>query len=326
MSKYELGDEIRKFTWAEGGEKKSVDLRQIRALRDFADVKAGAQGGWVEGDDSLSQQGDCWIYDENSVVFGGARVSGNARLTQPCDIRDGAKISDNAWIDHAQISDHAHVSGNAMVQRSQVRGECHIFGEARVMNGSLVLAAKGLTPDREQQLHIYGHATVNASRVVHQAQIYGHALLSYAFVEHRAEIYENAMLEGNEENDVWVCDCAQVYGNARIVAGKGEEDVPTLRYSAQVYGHAVVEGNCVLKHHVEVFDHARLSGGPLMLDDGARIFGNAQIKGNVLIEDGVQVFDNAVVEAYNGDPLHLRGRRTLNGDQHITRTPMLGAL
>lgn len=48
MSKYELGDDVRKFTWSEGGEKKSVALRQIRALRDFADVKAGAAGGWVE--------------------------------------------------------------------------------------------------------------------------------------------------------------------------------------------------------------------------------------------------------------------------------------
>lgn len=326
MSKYELGDEVRKYTWAENSEKQSVELRQIRALRDFADVKAGALGGWVEDESHLSQQGDCWIYDQNSVVFGGAKVSGNARISQPCEITGGAKISDNAWIDRAQISDHAHVSGNAMVQSSQVRGECHIFGEARVMNGSLVLAAKGLTPDHDQQLHIYGHATVSASRIVHQAQIYGHALLNYAFVEHRAEIFGNAMLEGNEENDVWVCDCARVYGDARIVAGRGEEDVPTLRYSAQVYGHALVEGNCVLKHHVEVFDHAVLCGGPLMMDDGARIFGNARVQGNVLIEDGVQVCDNATVEAFNGNPLHLRGQKTINGDQHITRTPVLGAL
>lgn len=326
MNKYELTGQPRKFSVSGAGEKAQVELRQIRALRDFADVKAGALGGWVDDESCLSQQGDCWIYDENSVVFNGAKVGGNARVSQPCDIRDGAKISDNAWIDGAQIGDRAHVSGNAMVQRSEVRGECHIFGEARVMNGSLVIAAIGLTPDHEKQLHIYGHATVSASRIVHQAQIYGHALLSYAFVEHRAEVFDYAMLEGNEDNDVWVCDCARVYGNARIVAGTGEEDVPTLRYSAQVYGHAVVEGNCVLKHHVEVFDHAQLTGGPLLVDDGARIFGRARVKGNVLIEEGVQIFDDAVVEAYNGDPLHLRGGKSFNADQHITRTPFFGAL
>ena len=63
-----------------------------------------------------------------------------------------------------------------------------------------------------------------------------------------------------------------------------------------------------------------------MLDGGARIFGHAQVKGNVLIEEGVQVFDNAIVEAFNGAPLHLRGHKTVNGAQHVTRTPVLGAI
>jgi hypothetical protein len=49
------------------------------------------------------------------------------------------------------------------------------FGNARVLHHSQVIAAKGLTPDNDQILQIYGNATVSQSRVVHQAQIYGDA-------------------------------------------------------------------------------------------------------------------------------------------------------
>jgi hypothetical protein len=73
----------------------------------------------------------------------------------------------------------------------------------------VVIAAKGLTPDHDQILQIYDKATVSQSRIVHQAQIYGEAMVNFAFVEHRAEVFDNAILEGNELNNVWVCDCAK---------------------------------------------------------------------------------------------------------------------
>lgn len=71
-------------------------------------------------------------------------------------------------------------------------------------------------------------------------------MVSNAFVEHRAEVFDHAILEGNELNNVWVCDCAKVYGHARLIAGKEEDAIPTLRYSSQVAENAVVEGNCVI--------------------------------------------------------------------------------
>ena len=81
-----------------------------------------------------------------------------------------------------------------------------------MLHNSVVIAAKGLTPDHEQILKIYDKATVSQSRIVHQAQIYGEAMVNYAFVEHRAEVFDSAILEGNDLNNVWVCDCAKVYG------------------------------------------------------------------------------------------------------------------
>lgn len=326
MEKYRLTDVSRTIEYQENGTTHKFTLRQIEALHDFHDVKAGTLGGWIEETSNLSQDGTCWVYDQNSTVYAGAVVRDNARVSQPCTISHGAVLSDECWVDRADISHGACICDRAMVQASQVRGECRIYGDARVMNQSQVIAAVGLTADQDQRLQIYDSATVNASRVVHQAQIYGRALVNHAFVEHRAAIFDDAIVEGNDENNVWVCDCAQLYGQARVVAGDDIDQSPTIRYSSQVFGNALIQGDCVLKHHVHVYDDAVIIGGPVQLDDRIQVCGQARITGNVVIENQVVVTDNAVIEAFNTDMLHIRGARMINGDQFITRTPVLGAI
>lgn len=326
MKKYRLSDETRLWQWKNGETAHSVTLRQIVATADFNDVTAGTKGGWIDDERALAQDGDCWIYDENSVVFAGAVVSGNARLTLPCVVSHDARIGDSCWLDGAEVSHGARISDNVTIQQSCVRGECRIYGAARVLHHSVVIAAKGLTPDHEQILQIYDKATVSQSRIVHQAQIYGEAMVNFAFVEHRAEIFDSAILEGNDLNNVWVCDCAKVYGSARVIAGFDDDAIPTVRYSSQIAENAVVEGNCVIKHHVLIGGQAWLRGGPIMLDDKVVIQGRARISGDVLIEHRVEITDDAVIEAFAGESIHLRGEKVINGDQRITRTPLLGAL
>ena len=36
-------------------------LYRIEALKDFANVKKGDKGGFVEKEENLSQSGDCWV-------------------------------------------------------------------------------------------------------------------------------------------------------------------------------------------------------------------------------------------------------------------------
>jgi hypothetical protein len=326
MKKYRLSDETRLYHSHDGETKSTVTLRQIIALRDFHDVTAGSQGGWLDDESALSHDGNCWIYDENSVVYAGAQIQGNARITQACVISHSAQIGDNCWIDAANISHGARLSDAVTVQCSEVRGECHLYGNARVLHNSTIVAAIGLTPDREQILQIFDNATVSQSRVVHQAQIYGDAMVNFAFIEHRAEVFDNALIEGNDLNNVWVCDCAKVYGNAKLIAGTEEDAIPTLRYSSQVAENAVVEGNCVIKHHVLIGGQAWLRGGPILIDDRVVIQGRARISGDVLIEHRITINDDAVIEALSGENIHLRGEKIINGNQRITRTPLLGAL
>ncbi|ECG8591533.1 hypothetical protein FNI11_22680 [Salmonella enterica subsp. salamae] len=326
MPKYRLSEEPRAFTYQADGEKKSVLLRQVIAVTDFNDVKTGTPGGWVDAESVLSQQGECWIYDENSMAFAGAQITGNARITQPCTLYNNVRIGDNVWIDRADISDGAHISDNVTIQFSTIRGECAIYGDARVLNQSDVLAVPGLTREHAQILQIYDRVTLSHSRVVHQAQLYGDAIITHAFIEHRAEVFDFARIEGNEENNVWICDCAKVYGHARVIAGAGEDAIPTLRYSSQVAEHALIEGNCVLKHHVLVGGYAEIRGGPILLDDRVLIEGHACLQGEMVIEHHVEVAGRASVMAFDGNTIHLRGPKVVNGDTRITRTPLVGSL
>lgn len=324
MRKYRLSEQTRQYCYEEEHGKQSVTLRQIVALIDFADVKAGSEGGWVDEECALSQQGECWIYDVNSVVFAGARIRDDARLTGFCVVSHEATIGGRACIHASQISHHAQISDNVTVMQSQVRGYCRLADEARLLPHCQVIAARGLTADRDKVLQIYQRATVSASRILHQAQIYGDAFVEHAFVEHRAEVFDQARLEGNEENDVWVCDNARVYGHARLIAGRGEDAIPTVRYSSQVAENAVIEGNCLLKHRAMVGGEAQLRGGPILLDD-VLIQGRTVIIGDVIVEHQVSINDEVQIAAQEGEAIHLRGPKTLDGQQHITRTPLLGA-
>ena len=326
MRKYRLSEEQRAFSYQEDGTKKNVLLRQIIAISDFNDVIAGTAGGWIDRETVLAQEGNCWIYDQNAIAFGGTVISGNTRITGTSVLWGEVYATDNVWIDNSEISQGAYISDSVTIHDSLVYGQCRIFGHALIDQHSMIVAAQGLTPDHQLLLQIYDRARVSASRIVHQAQIYGDAVVRYAFIEHRAEVFDFASVEGNEENNVWLCDCAKVYGHAQVKAGIEEDAIPTIHYSSQVAEYAIVERNCVLKHHVLIGGNAVVRGGPILLDEHVVIQGESRISGAVIIENHVELTDHAVVEAFDGDTVHVRGPKVINGEERITRTPLAGLL
>jgi hypothetical protein len=57
-------------------QKDATKLYRIQALKSFSDVKEGDIGGFVQGENNLSQFGNCWIYDYAEVS--GYAVSKNS--------------------------------------------------------------------------------------------------------------------------------------------------------------------------------------------------------------------------------------------------------
>ncbi|MBA5724610.1 hypothetical protein [Candidatus Liberibacter sp.] len=92
-------------------------VKTIRALRDIPlhDVKKGDLGGYVESEDNLSQEGECWV-GRNGMVL-------------DCSI-----IIDNALVEGI-VSEDAIIGGETHIDAfSQVRGKVGICGNALLKN------------------------------------------------------------------------------------------------------------------------------------------------------------------------------------------------
>ena len=87
--KYRLTDETIKHNGA--------TLYRIEALRDFGDVTAGDKGGFVQSEINLSQEGDCWIYDE-AAVYGKGWVSGKAKVYGKAEVFGKARVYGEAMV------------------------------------------------------------------------------------------------------------------------------------------------------------------------------------------------------------------------------------
>lgn len=114
-------------------------LHRIKALKGFGDVKKGDLGGYVETEDNLSHEGNCWIYD-SAKALGNANISGNAKVLNVARVFGNARIYDNAV-----ISECAQVWGSA-----EVFGYARVFGHAKV----------NMVAD------ISGHSTIHGSAII----------------------------------------------------------------------------------------------------------------------------------------------------------------
>lgn len=116
-------------------------LHRIKAVKDFTyfkffHVHAGDNGGWVESEYNLSQEGECWI-GKNAKVYEDAKVKDNAIIRDHAEVYGRAVVCDYARITNqakvygysevrcsSVVSDHAEVYGNAIVD-NYARIECN---------------------------------------------------------------------------------------------------------------------------------------------------------------------------------------------------------
>jgi len=112
---------------------------QIKALKDFGDVKTGDLGGWVASEGNLSQEGGCWVYGD-AIVSGDAVVYGNALVFGNAIVSGDAVVYGNALVyGNAMVSGNALVFGNAMVSGSAlVSGDAKVSGNAEVYGNAVV--------------------------------------------------------------------------------------------------------------------------------------------------------------------------------------------
>ena len=197
-------------------------LYRIEALKDFGNVKKGDKGGYVEKEDNLSQEGNCWISD-NAKVFDSALVSGDAEVFGYAIVYGNAKVYDNTLVyGNAKVFDNAYVYGDAYVY-----GNALVSGDAKV----------------------YDYAKVSDN-----AQVYGNAFVyDYAIVCGNAEVSGNAEIKNSSDyivfkncwssgryftwtrnNNMWKVGCSYRTGEELIAKAYKDSEISGREYERVV--------------------------------------------------------------------------------------------
>ena len=130
MKKFELTTESKEIN--------GKTVYRIRSLIDFkriVEIKRGYLGGFIEKEENLSQEGNCWIFD-NSVVYGNARVHDNAILQCCTEAYGNSEIYGRAIISGSEIRDDANIC-DAAVFNSIIYKNANIEGLLFIPSGNM---------------------------------------------------------------------------------------------------------------------------------------------------------------------------------------------
>ncbi|WP_182440745.1 MULTISPECIES: hypothetical protein [Clostridia] len=109
-------------------------------------VRPGTVGGFVAGEENLSQEGTCWVHDN-------AICCEQARLTEDAQIYDGACARENALLSgDAQLFDRAVAEGRCRIRSGEVKDYARIAGDAVLAEGAI----KGRSPLVAGNCKVYG--------------------------------------------------------------------------------------------------------------------------------------------------------------------------
>ena len=135
--KYELTDITMRY--------EGRTLYRIRALKDFADVKKGKLGGWVQTEDNLSQEGYCWVYN-NAKCMDNARMYDNSTMFDRSEMHDNTIMYDysrmygnSAMYDYSRMLDYTTMYGNSeMHDYSKMCDNSEMHEGSKMYNNSII--------------------------------------------------------------------------------------------------------------------------------------------------------------------------------------------
>ena len=205
-------------------------LYGIQALKDFGHVRKGSIGGYIEKEENLSQEGNCWVYNE-AMVFDEAKVYGDARIHDYAKVYGDAEVYGKAGIyDEARVMDSAIIHGNAQVMNRALIGDAaEVFGNAQVTSRVIVI----------DHAKVYGNAIVS-----NNSTIYGNVnILGDTHIFGNADIGGDAIIKSDRDyyigkniwssgrfftytrsNRLWKVGC--FYGTGKELIEKAYQDGP----------------------------------------------------------------------------------------------------
>lgn len=112
-------------------------LYRIKLLRQIFSIPSGVLGGFIESENNLSQEGDCWVAEEaavygNAKVMDNAWVGGSARIHGNSIIRENCLIAESPIIINSEIKGNSTVRGDAVIKDSSLHNHALVTGNAKL--------------------------------------------------------------------------------------------------------------------------------------------------------------------------------------------------
>lgn len=253
--KYELTDEEIEFN--------GHTLYRIIALKDFGRVKKGDLGGFIEKEDNLSHEGNCWIGDE-------VKVFGNARVYENAEVTDNALVFGNAKVyGVAEVYEYASVYGSAKVyENAEVWGNTQVYGNAEIKGFAKV---EGVARVYDDAL-VFGNARVYGyAKIIGSAEVGGNAEISEGEIS-RGTIYERE--RKYELTDETVEQDGHILHRIRALKDFGNVKKGDLGGFVESEDNLSHKRNCWVYGDAKVYENAKVCGN-------ARVLGEAEVTGKV---------------------------------------------
>lgn len=228
--KFELLNDTHKFVG-------NVPVYRIKALKSFSDVTEGDLGGWIHSESNLSQENDCWVYDESTVT-------GNIEICENATVRGQSKVHglSNTYIgSFAKIADsNINLETGRItvsdIKSSTINGGTFIDG-CSIDGASTIYSCNLLNCDIKGDVTIQERATIEGYSIAGKGILISGKNTKLYFDESTAEEIPSPEISGE---------------NIKIIGG--------TFWSSNIIGDSVMVTNGVIQHSV-LYDNTTISGG-----------------------------------------------------------------
>lgn len=220
-----------------------IKLYRIQALKTFTKpggynpvVHVGELGGYVEAEDNLSQDGNCWLFDK-------ARVKDGGKVLDDAIVYDKSLISKNAIIrGRSVIGGHCFVTNQSVIIDSRLEGNVTVTGYSIIHSGSYLYDdIKVDKSDIGCLVNLSGRISVNKSRITAPLELCGdyelnfdvdtpHSVIGYNIGMSLGSLFNIKNIVASKVEDKWsACDFVGT-GAELIDFIQGSNDERTIDY------------------------------------------------------------------------------------------------
>lgn len=175
-----------------------IKLYRIQALKTFTKpggynpvVHVGELGGYVESEDNLSQEGNCWLFDK-------ARVKDGGKIIEDAIVYDKCLVSKNSIVRGSSVvGGYCFVTNQSVIIDSRLEGNVIVNGHSTIHSGAYLYGEIGVDQSNiDGSVNLIGRISVKKSRITAPIELSGDYELNFDVSDPHSVIGYNVGMPG----------------------------------------------------------------------------------------------------------------------------------